>query len=137
MRGDQIGYLHPMSALAFDTHKFVKDLTKAGMSDSQAEVLANHYAGLLNDRLATKDDLELLHKDIAVLRKDTSGDIAALRKDMEALRKDMEALRTEVKSDLKHLEERLNHRMMITVLSAQLVTIVTICTVTTYLLSIN
>ena len=119
-----------MSALAFDTHKFVKDLTKAGMSDSQAEVLANHYAGLLNDRLATKEDLGLLHKDIAVLRKDTSGDIAALRKDMEALR-------TEVKSDIKHLEERLNHRMMITVLSAQLVTIVTICTVTTYLLSIN
>ena len=108
-----------MSALAFDTHKFVKDLTKAGMSDSQAEVLANHYAGLLNDRLATKEDLGLLHKDIAVLRKD------------------MEALRTEVKTDLKHLEERLNHRMMITVLSAQLVTIVTICTVTTYLLSIN
>ena len=108
-----------MSALAFDTHKFVKDLTKAGMSDSQAEVLANHYASLLNDRLATKDDLELLHKDIAVLRKD------------------METLRAEVKSDINHLAERLNHRMMITVLSAQLVTIVTICTVTTYLLSIN
>ena len=130
MCSDQIGYLHPMSALAFDTHKFVKDLNKACMSDSQAEVLANHYAGLLNDGLATKEDLGLLHKDIALLRKDTSGDIAALRKDMEALR-------TEVKSDIKHLEERLNHRMMITVLSAQLVTIVTICTVTTYLLSIN
>ena len=119
-----------MSALAFDTHKFVKDLTKAGMSDSQAEVLANHYAGLLNDRLATKDDLGLLHKDIAVLRKD-----------MEALRKDMsgaiEVLRAEVKTDLKHLEERLNSRVMITVLSAQLITIVTICTVTTYLLSLN
>lgn len=105
--------------MAFDTHKFVKDLIKAGMSDSQAEVLANHCAGLLNDRLATKDDWELLHKDIAVLRKD------------------METLRAEVKSDINHLEERLNHRMMITVLSAQLVTIVTICTVTAYLLSIN
>ena len=126
-----------MSALAFDTHKFVKDLTKAGMSDSQAEVLANHYAGLLNDRLATKDDLGLLHKDMEALRKD----MEALRKDMETLRKDMsgaiEVLRAEVKTDLKHLEERLNSRMMITVLSAQLITIVTICTVTTYLLSIN
>ena len=133
-----------MSALAFDTHKFVKDLTKAGMSDSQAEVLANHYAGLLNDRLATKDDLGLLHKDMAVLRKDMEAlrkDMATLRKDMETLRKDMsgaiEVLRAEVKTDLKHLEERLNSRMMITVLSAQLITIVTICTVTTYLLSIN
>ena len=126
-----------MSALAFDTHKFVKDLTKAGMSDSQAEVLANHYAGLLSDRLATKEDLGLLHKDIAVLRKD----METLRKDMETLRKDMsgaiEVLRAEVKTDLKHLEERLNSRVMITVLSAQLITIVTICTVTTYLLSLN
>lgn len=126
-----------MSALAFDTHKFVKDLTKAGMSDSQAEVLANHYAGLLNDRLATKEDLGLLHKDMATLRKDMETLREDMSGDIAALRKDMEALRTEVKSDIKHLEERLNHRMMITVLSAQLVTIVTICTVTTYLLSIN
>ena len=94
-----------MSALAFDTHKFVKDLTKAGMSDAQAEVLANHYASLMNDRLATKDDIE--------------------------------ALRIATNSDLKALEERLNNKIMITVLSAQIVTIVTICTVTTYLLSIN
>lgn len=83
-----------MSNLAFDTHKFVKDLTKAGMKDIQAEVLANHYARLLTDKLVTKDDL-------------------------------------------KGLEERLNSKMMITILSAQIVTIVTICTVTGLLLSLN
>lgn len=82
-----------MSAQAFDTYKFVKDLTKAGMSDAQAEVLAHHYAGLLNDSLASKNDL-------------------------------------------RALEETLSHNIMITVLSAQLVTIVTICTVTSYLLSL-
>ena len=108
-----------MSALAFDTHKFVKDLTKAGMSDRQAEVLANHYAGLLNDRLATKDDIKSLQKEIAALREDMGNEIAALRNDM------------------KNLEERLTNKIMITVLSAQIVTIVTICTVTGYLLSIN
>ena len=43
-----------MSSLAFDTHKFVTDLTKAGMKTELAEVLATHYAGLVNDRLATK-----------------------------------------------------------------------------------
>ena len=83
-----------MSNLAFDTHKFVKDLTKAGMEDIQAEVLANHYAHLLTDKLMTKDDL-------------------------------------------KRLEERFTSKMTITVLSAQIVTIVTICTVTGFLLSIN
>ena len=64
-----------MSNLAFDTHKFVKDLTRNGMPDEQAEVLADHYASLLNDRLATKEDL-------FALRKELKGDNDALRKDM-------------------------------------------------------
>ena len=49
-----------MSTLAFDTHKFVKELTGAGMKTAQAEVLANSYATLLTDRIATKDDLRAL-----------------------------------------------------------------------------
>ena len=49
-----------MSTLAFDTHKFVKELTAAGMKTEQAEVLASSYAGLLTDRIATKDDLKAL-----------------------------------------------------------------------------
>ena len=53
-----------MSSLAFDTHKFVTDLNKAGMDTATAEVLANHYASLLNDRLTTKDDLALLEERI-------------------------------------------------------------------------
>ena len=64
-----------MSNLAFDTHKFVKDLTRNGMPDKQAEVLADHYASLLNDRLATKDGL-------ASLRTELKADIEGLRKDM-------------------------------------------------------
>lgn len=63
-----------MANIAFDTHKFVKDLTNTGMATNQAEVLADHYATLLNDRLATKDDIEQLRtevkKDIELLRKD-------------------------------------------------------------------
>jgi hypothetical protein len=49
-----------MTTLAFDTHKFVKELTGAGMKTEQAEVLASSYAGLLTDRIATKDDLKAL-----------------------------------------------------------------------------
>ena len=55
------------TSLAFDTHKFVKDLTKTGMKTEQAEVLANHYASLLDDRIATKEDLKLLRKDVEVM----------------------------------------------------------------------
>ena len=53
-----------MSSLAFDTHKFVTDLTKAGMDTGMAEVPANHYASLMDDRIATKDNIEFLRKDI-------------------------------------------------------------------------
>jgi hypothetical protein len=60
-----------MSSLAFDTHKFVTDLNKAGMDTPMAEVLAKHYADLLNDRIATKDDL-------SVLRMELKGDMTAL-----------------------------------------------------------
>ena len=49
-----------MTTLAFDTHKFVKELTAAGMKTEQAEVLASSYATLLTDRIATKDDLKAL-----------------------------------------------------------------------------
>ena len=50
-----------MTTLVFDTHKFVKELTVAGMKTAQAEVLASSYASLLTDRrIATKDDLKAL-----------------------------------------------------------------------------
>ena len=49
-----------MSTLAFDTHKFVKELIAAGMKTQQSEVLASSYATLLTDRITTKDDLKAL-----------------------------------------------------------------------------
>lgn len=104
-----------MSNLAFDTHKFVKDLTRNGMPDKQAEVLADHYASLLNDRLATKDGL-------ASLRTELKGDIEGLRAELKG---DIKSLRTEFKSDI----EGLRKDMMIAILSAQLVGIVTISAV--------
>ena len=165
-----------MNTLAFDTHKFVKDLTGAGLTDSIAEVLANHYASLLNDRLATKEDLARLDKkltgemhnlhdglrtemhnlhdglrtEMIGLNDNTQKDIKSLREEMHNLnnitQKDIKNLRESTEKDIKSLreemhvgfatmEERINSRMMVTVLSAQLVTIVTICTVTGLLLS--
>ena len=49
-----------MSTLAFDTHAFVKDLTRAGMPEEQAEVLARSQATLIDEKLATKQDLKEL-----------------------------------------------------------------------------
>ena len=49
-----------MSTIAFDTHAFVKDLTRAGMTEEQAEVLARSQATLIDEKLATKQDLKEL-----------------------------------------------------------------------------
>ena len=49
-----------MSALAFDTHAFVKELTEVGMPEAQAEVLARSQATLIDEKLATKRDLKEL-----------------------------------------------------------------------------
>ncbi|MHB9103223.1 MAG: hypothetical protein ACYC2E_17155 [Sulfuricella sp.] len=49
-----------MSALTFDTHKFIKRLTEAGMPLEQAEVLAEEQTKLIDERLATKDDLKMM-----------------------------------------------------------------------------
>ncbi len=49
-----------MSTLTFDTHKFIKRLTEAGMPLGQAEVLADEQTKLIDERLATKDDLKMM-----------------------------------------------------------------------------
>ena len=49
-----------MAAIMFDTHAFVKELTEAGMPEAQAEVLARTQATLIDEKLATKQDLEAL-----------------------------------------------------------------------------
>ena len=49
-----------MSSIAFDTHAFVKDLTRAGMTEEQAELLARSQATPIDEKLATKQDLKAL-----------------------------------------------------------------------------
>jgi hypothetical protein len=46
-----------VSVAIFNTYAFVKRLTAAGMPEAQAEVLADEQMRLIDDRLATKDDL--------------------------------------------------------------------------------
>lgn len=49
-----------MGTVTFDTHAFVKELTSAGMPEEQAEVLARSQAALIDEKLATKQDLKEL-----------------------------------------------------------------------------
>ena len=49
-----------MSALTFDTHKFIKRLTEAGMPLGQAKILADEQTKLIDERPATKDGLKMM-----------------------------------------------------------------------------
>ncbi len=53
-----------MSTIPFDTLAFTKKMTKAGMPQEQAEVLAESQAELIEQRLATKADLTVALKEL-------------------------------------------------------------------------
>ncbi len=92
------------------------------MPETQAEIIVFTQARLIDERLATKQDIEGIHKDIAgvhkvieALRAETKKDIAGIHKDIEALRaetqKEIAALRIDIQKDMKLLESRLTFRM--------------------------
>ena len=59
-----------MSTLAMATHEFIKELTESGLTEHQSETIARHQSLIINENLATKQDVESLKRDIESLRHD-------------------------------------------------------------------
>jgi hypothetical protein len=80
-----------VSVAVFNTHAFVKRLTAAGMP----EALADELTPLIDERVATKDDLANLatKADLGDLKSATKADLADLK---SATRADL----AEIKADL-------------------------------------
>jgi hypothetical protein len=55
-----------MGSIVFDTLAFVKRMTAAGMPREQAEALAAEHAQIIDERLATKTDLEMLKRGLTI-----------------------------------------------------------------------
>ncbi len=51
-------------AIAFDTYRFVKNLTESGFTEKQAEALAKEQVQLLNSNLATKVDIQTVKAEL-------------------------------------------------------------------------
>ena len=70
----------------FDSHRFVKRLTEAGMEEGLAEVLAEEHMGPWIRNVATKTDVAMIGKDLdntqAMIRLDVEKRIAELRADL-------------------------------------------------------
>ncbi len=62
-------------AIAFDTHRFVKNLTASGFTEKQAEALANEQVQLLNANLATKADIMVVKGDLEVKIEAVKGEL--------------------------------------------------------------
>ena len=64
------------AAIAFDSHRFVKNLTANGFTEAQAEALAHEQIHLLEVNLATKSDL-------GAVKVDLEGSIEKFGSDLE------------------------------------------------------
>ena len=87
-------------AIAFDTHRFVKNLTSSGFTEAQAEALADEQAHLLDSKLATKADILAVKADILAVKADVrevKADVREVKADVREVRADIR----EVKSELE------------------------------------
>ena len=122
--------------IAFDTHKYVKRLTGAGMPESQAEVIADEQRALIEDQLATKQDIKALEaatkQDIAATRRDIKELETTTRRDIEELRaatqRDIKESEAATRRDLKELEQRMTIRLGI-MMAASIIAVSTLVTI--------
>ena len=68
-----------MSAVAFDTLKFVEKLESGGFTPQQAKAATQAFAEASADQLATKSDIGVVRSDIETLRLATKSDLAEVK----------------------------------------------------------
>ncbi len=85
------------SAIAFDTLAYARKLKSAGFTEKQAEIQAEALVEIVDERLASKQDILELKRDIKELE--------------TTLKRDMKELETTFKRDIKELEMRLTIRL--------------------------
>lgn len=83
--------------VAFDTLTYAKKLRDAGFTQEQAEVQAHALADIVEERLATKQDIATLHRNIKELE--------------TSLRHDIKELETSLQRDMKDMEYRMTIRL--------------------------
>jgi hypothetical protein len=81
----------------FDSLAYAKSMESVGFTRQQAEKMAEEQAKLIDERLATKEDIEVVRADIEALRLVTKADIEALR---FATQKDIETATERTKAEI-------------------------------------
>lgn len=90
-----------MSAIAFDTLAYAKKLKQAGVPEAQAEVQAEALAEVVEERLATKQDLQALEERLSARQQAME----------ERLSAHMQTIEERLNSQMRELEYRLTVRL--------------------------
>jgi len=96
---------------AFDTLAYAKKLKEAGFTEQQAEVQAEALRAVIDANLATKQDIALIQRDIALVRRETKQDIALVQQDIALVRREIKESENGIRRDMKELETTLRHDM--------------------------
>jgi len=86
-----------MSSILFDTHAYVKKLIAVGFTEPQAETLASEQAGMIENKLATKQDFEKFRKET--------------KQELSTLEQKIDTLESNVKRDMRELEMRMTIKL--------------------------
>ena len=100
-------------AVAFDTLKFVRNLTQAGLPEAQAEIFANAHRDAfkeaLDSNLATKADIAELRSEMAEFRESTTAQIAEFKESTNAqiaeLRSEMAEFKASMRREFAEFKE--------------------------------
>ncbi|MEO5331626.1 MAG: CCDC90 family protein [Magnetococcus sp. YQC-5] len=106
-------------AIAFDTHKFIKQMMATGFTEQQAESQVNLLAEILNNQLSTKEDVAKV--DLKVL--EINQNIKAMDVKIETIKSDLQQsillIEANLKRDIKELDVKLDAKIEITKIALQ------------------
>ena len=130
-------YSEPMSAQRpqFDSHRFVKRLTMAGLAEEVAEILADEHTKLIvPEDVATKDDVGAVSADLGAVKAEmatkadlrtVSADLAAVSAKVDRVSNDLDgvkavmATKEDLRREIAASEARMEQRMQSAILEAK------------------
>lgn len=99
----------------FDSHRFVKRLTQAGLSEEVAEILADEHTNLIVPQdVATKGDVAAVDTRVAAVE----TDVAAVNSKVDALATDLDSVKSrmatkeELHREIAASEQRLRNAIL-------------------------
>ena len=91
-----------MTAFAFDTHKVIKDLEKAGFDEAQAEALVAALGAVIGGNLVTKADLDIFKAEMkTVLKEETAAIRSEMKEETAAIRSEVKEETASIRSEVK------------------------------------